>query len=39
MQKFALTYSKPCNIVKIIASNIVKTKPKTASFLFPAVIA
>jgi hypothetical protein len=37
--KFAETYSKPCNPVKRIAKITVKTKPKTASTLLPAVIA
>ena len=37
--KAALTYSKAWKPVKTIASKIVKTKPKTASFLLPAVIA
>ena len=35
----ALTYSKAWKPVKIAANNTVKTKPKTASFLLPAVIA
>lgn len=39
MLKFALTYSKPWKPVKIVAKTIVKTKPKMASILLPAVIA
>ena len=35
----ALTYSKAWKPVKMAANNTVKTKPKTASFLLPAVIA
>ena len=37
--KAALTYSKAWKPVKTVANKIVKTKPKTASFLLPAVIA
>ena len=39
MLKLALTYSKACKPVKIIARATVSTKPHTASILFPAVIA
>jgi hypothetical protein len=39
MLKFALTYSKPWKAVKTAAKIIVKTKPKMASTLLPAVIA
>jgi hypothetical protein len=37
--KVALTYSKACSPVKIIASTTVITSAKTASILLPAVIA
>lgn len=37
--KGAETYSKACNAVKIDAKTTVKTKPKTASILLPAVMA
>ena len=39
IEKLAETYSKACNAVKNAAKIIVKTKPKTASILLPAVIA